>query len=359
MAYFKGQFQELKQELGTHSALLSTMNDSVRRLADVVQSFRCTSLQHSQEKFQDSTGANPKKTVFGCSGNEGLLKIEEENDCALEGEAKSYKRETPSFGRAVGYLSGSRNEHNTPQFRFGKDAVQNNTEEVCVESLECSSDESRINSVFSPSQPNNSSKMLIIEPIDIEFHNLSRKAKFEKNLTPSNDTRKMPDSLSTQSKTSRNLTPYSAISFNIKNGSARITGNKDLKVAKKVFFRPKVSNSTARSRLFESFSQPDREDKSPKGKKKVGFQKTVALAIGKRKAKKRVSPSGLEKIPVRCLYLISRYMGQELPAFVFSSKLIMLKYLPFRTQQIEKICKKLQRQYLKLVTRAITSRSTT
>eukprot|EP00826_Nyctotherus_ovalis_P012973 TRINITY_DN13460_c0_g1_i9.p1 TRINITY_DN13460_c0_g1~~TRINITY_DN13460_c0_g1_i9.p1 ORF type:complete len:126 (-),score=35.88 TRINITY_DN13460_c0_g1_i9:39-416(-) len=91
ITYFKAQFQELRQELGAHSALLSTMNDNVQRLTGMVQSLCCGSLQCSQDKLQDSIDANPKKLVLDCSSNEGLLKIEKENDSALKDEVKNYK----------------------------------------------------------------------------------------------------------------------------------------------------------------------------------------------------------------------------------------------------------------------------
>jgi len=346
--YFEIQFSEIRKELSMHSMLLNTMNDSILKVIEIMRSVYLEgSLNQYQEpnKIQDSTGAIPSELILANKNERG----EEQVRFNLRNEVKSNKRETPSFGRVTTYVSNPKNEHNTPQFK--ETLPKNDIEEICIDSLDSSSDESNINSVFSPYQENLSSKHLIIEPIDIEFQDISNKAKFEKTLIRCNNTRRIINSVNVQG-TTRNKTPYSAISFNIKNGSARIRANQDLK---KIKFHSKVPNSTARSRLFESFSYLDKTLnrkllRSPDNRRvKVNFQKTITVKCDKDKAKTNISLSSIEILPAKCFYIITRYLGHELSPLIFSSKTIMLKYLPYRAEQLEKVLKKLEKQYKRLV----------
>jgi len=259
--YFDNRFFELREEISNHSKLLLTMDSRISQLSELLLKFFGLENSSNIPRFsegainnlQDSTGANPKeftlKDMLKTASEQNNKKVNENYENKIpeikteEIKAKNNKKQTPSFGRVIGYLSNTKNDEEEPKI---KENIENDSpkiaqsmrEEICLDSMESSGEGHNINSIFSPSQQQKKSKELIIEPIDIcDITEISNRRNSEKpTKTFGTPTSKKPK-------------------------------NEDLK--KFIVLDPKSTGSAIKSRNILSYSVTSQSSKKPITKKKI------------------------------------------------------------------------------------------
>ncbi len=325
--YFEQRFQVLEQELRLHSGVLSTINSNVQKLLEcrqqsatkeanklsspLVDDVKEFTLQNSLHEHLKETQQKPREAP-----NQSRSRNKENalGPAATEPAAGKSRgaKQSPSFGKASRPKEDkvprkqphAHDEYEDPGWR---------KKNICIDPVDYEREELEINSVFSPSQHTGQTKELIIEAIDVPFHEsparsaVNKKGVAETTRNEHKDGRERLDSI-------RRIVP-----------SSTTHGRETQEAASKSFscnkysYRSKSPNNESCAKLLNKSSLVQ----NTKQQSRAGYR----AALPTSKAIFRLNgPAGLCSLPGSCLYLVGAFLGGAIPGFVFSCRAVMGKY---------------------------------